>query len=82
MENKKYNEFDIDNKIVKNDGNHQIIINKNYYKYQEEIINLKRMIFYLINNNGKLYSNIYYEFSEDLLKSIFGCDLASFIIPS
>ncbi len=56
-----------------------IIINKNYCKYQEEIINLKKMIFYLINNNGKLYSNIYQEFSNDSLKLIFGNDFMSFI---
>ena len=37
------------------------------------------MIFYLINNNGKMYSNIYYEFSNDFLKSVFGNDFLSFV---
>ena len=70
---------DTDNKIEHKLENYQIILNKNYYKYQEEIINLKKMIFYLINNNGKMYSNIYYEFSNDFLKSVFGNDFLSFV---
>ena len=43
-----------------------------YYKYQNEIINLKRLIFYLIKNNGKLLNDIDTDFSENFLKNIFG----------
>lgn len=65
--------------IMDTNVNYPIVINKTYYKYQEEILNLKKIIFYLINNNGKLYSNIYYEFTNDFLKSIFGNDFMSFV---
>jgi hypothetical protein len=43
-----------------------------YYQYQQEIINLKSLVFYLINNKGTLKSDIYNIFSEELLKSVFG----------
>ena len=50
-----------------------------YNKYQNEIINLKRLIFYLIKNNGKLLNDIDKDFTEDFLKNIFGINFKNFL---
>ena len=50
-----------------------------YHKYQNEIINLKRLVFYLIKNNGKLLNDIDKDFTEDFLKNIFGINFKNFL---
>jgi hypothetical protein len=50
----------------------ELVFDNKYYKYQDEIINLKKMIYYLINNRGLLKDDIFYKFSPEILKNIFG----------
>jgi len=57
-----------------------LTFNYTYYKYQEEIINLKKLIYYLVKNKGIILDDISNEFSNDLLKSVFGNDYEKFLI--
>ena len=50
-----------------------------YHKYQNEIINLKRLVFYLIKNNGKILNDIDKDFTEEFLKNIFGINFKNFL---
>jgi hypothetical protein len=57
----------------------ELVFDNKYYKYQNDIINLKKMIYYLINNRGLLKDDIFYKFSPEILKNIFGNDYMIFL---
>jgi hypothetical protein len=57
----------------------ELVFDNKYYKYQDEIINLKKMIYYLIDNRGLLKDDIFYKFSPEILKNIFGNDYMIFL---
>ncbi len=52
----------------------KLMFDDKYLKYQEEILELKKLIFYLISNKGELKSDVNICFNQDFLKQTFGAD--------
>ena len=78
-ENLLHNINTLNIKYINNININSIENNLIYHKYQNEIINLKRLVFYLIKNNGKLLNDINTDFTEDFLKNIFGINFKNFL---
>jgi hypothetical protein len=71
----KDNEIKIDNCML------NLTFDYKYFKYQEEIINLKRLVFYMMNNKGIIKNDIFTQFSEEVIKSVFGDNYILFLTP-
>jgi hypothetical protein len=56
-----------------------IIYNTTFYKYQEEILSLKKFIYYILCKKGSIENDIFNEFSEDFIKNTLGSQYNYFI---
>ena len=51
-----------------------IIYNNTFYKYQNEILLLKKLVYYILSKKGCIDNTIFNEFSEDFIKKTLGLE--------
>jgi hypothetical protein len=56
------------------------IYNYTFSKYQSEILNLRKLVLYLINNKGVIYNDLINEFPNDFIISILGKDYTNILM--